>query len=178
MRGRVFQTVLQLHDLQAGNTISFVVIIPPSFSIFSKRPRHLHHGGEKFSGSLGHPSLSSSPSLSLSLSRVELPLFRWKVNFNWVDIDRFNEKSCRIREEAANEEKPGVHRMPIGTTHCILSFFSIWLTGSLKNLSPPSLSLLSLPWIFQVWKFILFKIKFCRKNIIQILLRLIAINHS
>lgn len=72
MRGRVFQTVLQLHDLQAGNTISFVVIIPPSFSIFSKRPRHLHHGGEKFSGSLGHPpSLPPSlshPSLSLSLS--------------------------------------------------------------------------------------------------------------
>lgn len=141
MRGRVFQTVLQLHDLQAGNTISFVVIIPPSFSIFSKRPRHLHHGGEKFSGSLGHPP-SLPPSLShpsLSLSLVGLPLFRWKVNFNWVDIDRFNEKSCRIREEA---EKPGVHRMPIGTTHCILSFFpSGWLVLLWKISPLPSFSL-------------------------------------
>lgn len=140
MRGRVFQTVLQLHDLQAGNTISFVVIIPPSFSIFSKRPRHLHHGGEKFSGSLGllPPSLLPSPT-PFSLSLVGLPLFRWKVNFNWVDIDRFNEKSCRIREEA---EKPGVHRMPIGTTHCILSFFpSGWLVLLWKISPLPSFSL-------------------------------------
>lgn len=46
------------------------------------------------------PSFSPSPSSSPSLYLSVLPspfsfLLRCKVSFNWVDIDRCNEKSCR-----------------------------------------------------------------------------------
>lgn len=169
MRGRVFQTVLQLHDLQAGNTISFVVIIPPSFSIFSKRPRHLHHGGEKFSSSLGHPpSLSLSPSLSLPF------------NFLYFDgkLTLIGSTSIVLMRKVVESEKKRRTRRSRVCIACLSEqhtasylLFSIWFSE--KSLSPLPFSF---PWIFQVWKLILLlnsAERILRSNFVMT----IAINH-
>lgn len=154
MRGRVFQTVLQLHDLQAGNTISFVVIIPPSFSIFSKRPRHLHHGGEKFSGSLGHP-----PSLPPSFS---LPPLSLSLDFLYSDgkLTLIGSTSIALMRKVVESEKKRRSRVCIAclseqhTASYLFFHLADWFFSEKSPPSPPSL--LSFPWIFHVWKFILF----------------------
>lgn len=84
-----------------NNPASRSLPVRVSIRIFEIAACHPHQRRQEFSDR----RTSSRHPRALSLPFVGLSLFRWKVNFNWVDIDRFNEKSCGISDRKKRQTK-------------------------------------------------------------------------